>query len=206
MGQTIQDGQTTNGNQYQISSWFPTAIYIAPNIVSPQENQDITNKILGLEKQIPQGGNNWQCNMYNTCGTYDLSKDSNFKFLFDKIDDHVFEYVRYMGSSYKYECREAWANISYQHSFQEYHTHSDRTISAVYYASVPDNSGKIIFESPLEPDMLPIKNIDNYNYWSNRVAHFTPEAGMLIIFRSYLRHMVEMNNNTAPRISIAMNF
>lgn len=205
MSQIINDAYTEAGNYYQVSSWFPSAIYIAPNIASDSENDIILNKIKSLEKTTERGGDNWQCNMFNTCGTRDFSKDDELGFLFDKIKDHVNEYVKIMGSSQRLECQEAWANISYKGSFQEYHTHSGRTISAVYYASVPENSGRIIFESPLEPDMLPLK-IDEYNYWSNRIAHFTPESKMLIIFRSYLRHMVEINHDDNERISLAMNF
>lgn len=206
MTQNTQNRATANGSQYQVSAWFPTAIYIAPNITTDEENQQILSRIKQLEKTVPSGGNSWQCNMYNTCGTYNLTQDQELNFLFDRVEEHIFEYVRLMGSTHRYECQEAWANISHEHSFQEYHTHADRTISAVYYAAVPENSGKIIFESPLEPDMLPIKNIDNYNYWSNRISHFTPEPGMLFIFRSYLRHMVEINRSKDARVSIAMNF
>jgi uncharacterized protein (TIGR02466 family) len=206
MSHIIQNSLTSNGSPYQMSSWFPTGIYIAPNLITPEENQFIIDKLKNIEKTVPQGGDNWLGVMYNTCGTYDLKTDKDFDFFFEKVHEHTNEYTRILGSSAKYECQDSWVNISYEHAFQEYHTHADCTISACYYASVPENSGRILFESPLEPDMLPVKKIDNYNYWSHRTAHFTPEAGMLIIFRSYLRHMVEVNKSKDPRISIAMNF
>lgn len=204
--ENVLNNQLENGKFYQVSAWFPTAIYVAPDIVSDQENNIIIEKIKKLEKTIPPGGNAWHCNIYNTCGTYDLSKDNDMSFLFNSVQDHINEFVKLQGSNHQYQCQEAWANVSNPNSYQEYHTHADRTISAVYYAAVPENSGRIIFESPLEPDMLPIKKIDNYNYWSNQFAHFTPQPKMLLIFRSYLRHMVEMNKSDLPRMSIAMNF
>ncbi len=202
----ILNNHTPRGKFYQVSAWFPTAIYIAPDIVTDDQNALIVDKITKLAEHVPRGGDAWKCNMYNTCGTHDLSKDQDLSFLFDSVQDHIDEYVKLQGSSYKYSCREAWANVSYTNSYQEYHTHSDRTISAVYYAAIPENSGRIVFESPLEPDMLPIKKIDNYNYWSNTNAHFTPQPKTLLIFRSYLRHMVELNQSNLPRITIAMNF
>jgi len=202
----LQNSTTSAGAPYQLQLWFPTSVYAAENIVTPEENEKIIQRIFEIKDSTPSGGQNWQCNTYNTLGTYNIATDPSFAGLLEKVEDHVFEYVRCMGSAYHYKCQEAWANINEEHSYQEYHTHSDRTISAVYYAAVPDNSGRIFFESPLEPDMLPIKNIDNYNMCSNRIAHFTPQAGTILIFRSYLRHMVEMNRSKDPRISVAFNF
>lgn len=204
--ENILNSHTDNGKFYQVSSWFPTAIYVAPDIVTDDQNSFILDKVMKLADRVPRGGGAWKCNMYNTCGTYDFYKDNDLSFLFSSIQHHIDEYVKLHGSNYKYTCQEAWANVSYPNSYQEYHTHADRTISAVYYAAVPENSGRIIFESPTEPDMLPIKNIANYNYWSNKIAYFTPEPKTLLIFRSYLRHMVELNHSDLPRVTIAMNF
>lgn len=203
---SIYNSVTQDGYKYQMQFWFPTAIYAAESIIDKEENQTYLNRILEIEKDIPSGGTNWQCNTYNTLGTFNLVEDLTFTPLISLIEKHVFEFVRNMGSAHQYRCKEAWANISRKYNFQEYHTHSSRTISAVYYLDVPENSGKIYFESPLEPDMLPIENITNYNMWSHRVAWFEPQAGTLLIFRSYLRHMVEQNKTDNPRISIALNF
>jgi uncharacterized protein (TIGR02466 family) len=202
----LQNSTTSTGAPYQLLMWFPTSVYAAEDTLPPGENEKLIQRILEIKQTIATGGENWQCNTYNTLGTYNLINDPVFSTLVEKVEEHVFEYVRCMGSAHHYKCQEAWANVSEEYSYQEYHTHSDRTISAVYYAAVPEASGRIFFESPLEPDMLPIKNIDNYNMCSNRIAHFSPNAGTILIFRSYLRHMVEMNRSKDPRISIAFNF
>ena len=202
---SIYNSKTASGDEYQIQFWFPSAIYAVENLFT-DSLKIYEERILDLEKTIPSGGDNWQCKTYNTLGTYDLNQDSTFDSLIGKIKEHVFEYVRCMGSAHHFQCQEAWANVSRKYNYQEYHTHSTRTISAVYYVKIPESSGKIFFESPLEPDMLPIPNITNYNMWSHRVAWFDPKPGTLLIFRSYLRHMVEQNSSDEPRISIALNF
>jgi uncharacterized protein (TIGR02466 family) len=76
----------------------------------------------------------------------------------------------------------------------------------VYYISAPEGSGKIVFEDPREPDMLPIKNIPSRNDLSYVKVGYEACEGTLLIFRSYLRHMVSLNLNTTPRISVAFNF
>ena len=86
------------------------------------------------------------------------------------------------------------------------HTHNESTISAVYYISAPTGSGKLVFEDPREPDMLPIKNIPVRNELSFVKVGYEAKEGSLIIFRSYLRHMVTVGTNAEPRISVAFNF
>jgi uncharacterized protein (TIGR02466 family) len=86
------------------------------------------------------------------------------------------------------------------------HTHNESTISAVYYISAPPGSGKIVFEDPREPDMLPIRDIPDRNDLSYIKVGYEPQVGQLLIFRSYLRHMVTLNTSILPRISVAFNF
>ena len=97
-------------------------------------------------------------------------------------------------------------NIATGSKWQEFHAHNGNVFSAVYYVSVPEGSGRIVFEDPKEPDMCPIKTKENRNQLRYSRTGYTPETGTLIIFRSYLRHSVEPGKNTEPRISIAMNY
>jgi uncharacterized protein (TIGR02466 family) len=196
----------SDNKPYEAHFWFPTTIYVAENVLSEEENQQIIDRVYQIKESTPKGGENWQCNMYNTLGTYNFVNDHTFEKLISETNSHVFEFVRLLGSAEKYLPVEIWANVSEKNAFQEYHAHSLSTFSAVYYASVPENSGKIWFESPLEPDMLPVKNITNYNPLSFRNAYYTPKKGTLMIFRSYLKHMVEVNNSDSDRISIAFNY
>jgi uncharacterized protein (TIGR02466 family) len=97
-------------------------------------------------------------------------------------------------------------NISKAGDYQEFHTHNANVFSAVYYVSAPEGSGRILFEDPKEPDMFPLKSIQKKNQLSYTRINYTPTPGLLLIFRSYLRHCVEPGTNTEPRISIALNF
>jgi len=190
-----------------IEKWFPTVIYQEADLFDKDQNEIWRSRSLGIQTNTSTGGDEWEGNTYTTHGsTYDITKDPMFGPLIDMVTNHVYQYVKLHNSKKEYFCESAWLNISTDRSFQEMHTHNESTISAVYYISAPPGSGKLVFEDPREPDMLPIKNIPVRNDLSYVKVGYQPTAGTLIIFRSYLRHMVTVGTNTDPRISVAFNF
>lgn len=189
-----------------INTWFPTAIYVSENIISDEYNNDLQKRSLEIFSSTKNGADNWKCNTYNTMGTYEISEDPLFKNLLHEVKQHLNFFVEQHGSDYKYECQNSWLNVNYKNTYQEYHYHSNSTFSAVYYIDTPENCGRIYFENPLEPDMLPVKGIKNNTPLSFKDCHYQPQKKTLLIFRSFLRHMVEIGSNDDPRISIAFNF
>lgn len=84
-----------------------------------------------------------------------------------------------------------WINVNYPGGYNVPHTHSSTMaagLSGVFYVSVPEDSGNIIF----------MKDQQTYS--------LTPENNMLIIFDEKLHHAVEPNFSQLPRVSIAFNF
>lgn len=189
-----------------VNGWFPTSIYVAESIVSSKYNDSLKQRSLMIEEVSKNGASNWNCNTYNTLGTFDLKTDPLFSDLLKEVEFHVKKFTEMHGSDYEYQCKDSWLNVNHKNSYQEYHCHSNSTFSAVYYISTPPGSGKIHFENPCEPDMLPIQGIKNPTELSFRTCHYEPEEGTLLIFRSYMRHMVELCKNELPRITVAFNF
>ena len=100
-----------------------------------------------------------------------------------------------------------WININGKGGFNIPHVHPFSLVSAVYYVNVPKDSGRLVFENPIQqhdyvmkPDTVETFNGINSGYWN-----VEPEQGELIIFPSWLRHWVEPNNTNENRISIAFN-
>lgn len=100
-----------------------------------------------------------------------------------------------------------WANVNHRDSYNKWHDHirSDRPQnniwSGVYYVSANNNQGNIIFRDDFQGP-------DKYKYNLEpplRTHSVTPSSGTLLIFPSWLRHSVEANNTSTPRISIAFN-
>jgi uncharacterized protein (TIGR02466 family) len=190
-----------------VEKWFPTTIYQELNLFDHDQNELWKQYALEIEKTTQSGGIEWEGGTYTTHDSkYDIQKDPRFGPLIDAVTNHVYNYVRMHNSKQEYSCDTTWINISRENNFQEMHTHNESTISAVYYISAPPGSGKLVFEDPREPDMLPIKNISVRNELSFVKVGYEAQEGSLIIFRSYLRHMVTVGTNTDPRISVAFNF
>ncbi len=191
----------------RIEKWFPTTIYQEWDVFNNNQNYIWTEHCLDIQRRFSSGGIEWQGETYTTHNSpYDLLKDEIFQPLVDAVTHHVANYVELHNSFQKYPCEAAWMNIGTGKNFQEMHTHNESTISAVYYITAPEGSGQLVFEDPKEPDMLPIKNIPHRNEFSFVKVGYTPRQGSLIIFRSYLRHMVTTGTNETPRISVAFNF
>ena len=190
----------------KVEMWFPTCIYVEENLINKEENAKLIEHSLGIKDKTPSGGADWLGGTYNTHGTHDLTNDPVFAPLLELVTRHVNEFAAMHNCEGTYKNDSAWLNISDDKAWQEFHTHNGAVFSAVFYMSAPEGSGKIIFESPLEPDMFGLKKIKEKNPLSFTRISYTPEPAKLLIFRSWLRHMVEPGKNTTPRISIAMNF
>lgn len=189
-----------------IELWFPTPIYIQKDLFPTNYNNSLEKEILTWPDKIPSGGDDWEGGTYTTHITHDLSQSEMFSPVIEAITEHVNDFARAHNSMADYTVQHSWANISKPGNFQEYHTHDGSIFSAVYYVSVPEGSGNIIFEDPRLPDMLPLKDIKERNSLSFIKTGYTPEPGTLVIFRSYMRHCVQVGTNTLPRISLALNF
>lgn len=190
----------------KVEMWFPVAIYSADDIISQEQNDTLRNHCTAIQASAPSGGTEWLGGTYNTHQTYDLCNDVEFKPVLDSVSEHVHRFARMHNCNGSYKTNYAWMNISKAGDWQEFHTHNANIFSAVYYVSAPEGSGRILFEDPKEPDMFPLKSIQGKNQLSYSRIHYKPETGKLLIFRSYLRHLVESGTNTEPRISIALNF
>ena len=189
-----------------IDEWFPTAIYRVENLFSKEQNDTWAEYIRTNRKHIPSGGKGWLGNMYNTFGVYEITKDKTFVPLVNEISKHVSEYSKAFGSMAVYKPLNGWVNIAEKHSYQEYHVHNNCIFSCAYYLTSPAGCGNIVFESPSEPDMMMPKNIVGPTKFNRPTCSYEPKQGMLLIFRSYLRHMVQNGTNEEDRISISMNF
>tara|TARA_B110000503_G_scaffold84323_1_gene128408 strand:+ start:564 stop:1145 length:582 start_codon:yes stop_codon:yes gene_type:complete len=189
-----------------INLYFPTPIYIEYDLFNEEQNINWTTRLLELQKTVSSGGESWEGNTYTTHGKFDLLDDILFRPLIEKIQSHVNEFTKAHNSDFLHTCNSAWGNINTINTFQEYHSHPGSVFSCVYYPKVPVGSGSIVFENPLAPDMMPVKNVTVFNDLTQERIDYRPKEGMLLIFRSYLRHCVQSGTNADPRVSISLNF
>ena len=191
-----------------LHSYFPSLIGAAINPDHSTVEDILTKKCYEIEKKTKSGGQDWiSRDTYNTLGTYHLGTDPDFSSVNEFVADQVAHYCK--AQNIDLTCLnakpvDAWMNIYRKHDFQELHTHNDSMISASYYLRCNDSSAKIYFKHPVI-DMMPPR-ILSYNHLNYGVAHFKPQPGMVLIFRSYLYHGVEKQKNNDIRINLSYNF
>ena len=98
----------------------------------------------------------------------------------------------------------AWANVNNYGSFNTLHCHPGVPLSAVFYLTTPEGSGRLVFRDP-RPAIVHSIFHEFLDHEMNGDVSIAPKEGMLTVFPSWLEHYVEPHQNQIPRVSIAMN-
>jgi len=172
---------------------------------------DVADKLIKkcnkIEKQVVSGGNNWLFQTYNTHSTHSICTDKSFKSINKFVAEAVQEYckdTKLDASRIQKNPTDGWLNIYNKGDSQEFHTHANSIISAVYYLKAPIDSARFYFKNPYQDMLAP--QVTEATFDNTQIAHITPIEGSVIIFRSYIEHMVQQHNIDEQRISLAYNF
>ena len=181
---------------------FPKIIGIFKNTKTSFHNK-ITKKCYVIKKNVSSGGENWLSKVYNVSGKINLYEDKDFKPLLQWIDEKLLEYTSNLNIDFKPINKNAWFQIYNKGDYQDYHTHPNARISAIYYLKGEKNSSPTIFtDFNFNTNYFNIINPteDNSREWT-----IPFQEGVLLIFRSEVPHCVPKNENS-ERISIAINY
>ena len=182
---------------------FPTFVWRAelrPDICRPL-NASIEQGLaeIGAPLADLKHGESWQSD-------HGLHERHQFRGLVDCINEAIDTVLDYL----KAACERAkitgcWANVSAPGADHRAHSHPNNYLSGVYYAQVPSGSGRIVFRDPRPQAMVLVPDARQRNPFNADQHGITPEPGDLILFHSWLTHMVEPNRSKEARISIAFN-
>ena len=98
-----------------------------------------------------------------------------------------------------------WAIINEKDAWNQKHQHSNSDISAAYYITAPEGCGDIVFYDPRPARVYKQPIAKSPNRLNGTVNSIKPEAGMLVLFPSYLDHSVNPNISDKKRIVISFN-
>lgn len=100
-----------------------------------------------------------------------------------------------------------WINVLDPGGFHAGHIHPHSVISGTYYARVPDGASSLKLEDPRHPLMMaaPPRREDAPDEMKSFV-YLAPEAGMTLMWESWLRHEVVRNEADEARISVSFNY
>lgn len=136
--------------------------------------------------------------------------EASFRSLTRSIREAVYTVTQKVAPKFELEGRqvlsEGWININEKGAYNTPHRHAGFLWSGCYYVQVPANpsgrSGQIEFIDPRARDAT--QTLGDCEAFCGKIQH-RPQAGMLVIFPSYLLHWVYPNEESEERISIAFN-
>ena len=182
--------------KYYREQLFPTDVYIADEVLEQEYIDSMKNDILMSNKK--EDRTNWQSHPK-------LHTEPKYKALADKINEVttlVFKDKKYVYD--RFEITDMWSNILKPGETHRPHTHSNNILSGVYYVESDEVAG-IQFYDPrpaagvINPELKEFTR-QNATAWE---LHST--TNRMILFPSWLQHLVPVNRSKNNRISIAFN-
>lgn len=150
-------------------------------------------------------------NVSNLGGWHSTSlngKHETLNDLFLDIEHHSNLFAIKCGINKKLKLDNIWININSFKDSNQIHFHPNCYFSGVYYVDVPENSGNIEFIHPAE-DLLDTnwsnQDKNNLNLFNSSRTFLTSKEGHLLLFPSWLKHLVKPNMTKKERISISFN-
>ena len=141
--------------------------------------------------------------------TFEFNNDNNVikKFNMELLETRIIQsaiaYLKSIPARFIPELgvSESWMNVSKKNGQQTGHIHPSSLISGVYYYKTTGEEGDLVFENP--------NQIVDFMYhhgdiWPNSYC-VKPKEGLLVLFPSWLRHRVDINNTDNDRIVLAFN-
>lgn len=130
------------------------------------------------------------------------------------INKTVADYFKKMAVSYDVEWSiQGWANVNRIGDYHNLHNHPHSYLSGTYYIAVPDSNEKTRGRSDLNPgaisffDPRPQANMTAVagDGQIDPEYRILPKPGMLLLWPSFLHHLVHPNLSEELRVSISFN-
>jgi uncharacterized protein (TIGR02466 family) len=174
---------------------------IFPTPIGFLNNKDLTDKILPIVTTILDEIDDRGHFHYKT--SYNMSQVESYLSNFPFIKQSIIEIAQNYTTKIGYQLPDK-IDISLFTSRMiigdrhESHIHPDSILSGLFYLNIDKNSAPILFEDPrpIRPfnQLIPIdKNrLEKYNTYE---ISFMPKVGDIIIWESWLKHRVPLNNS-----------
>ena len=190
-----------------VAKLFATPVQTTNLDILDSSNSEIKQRC--LQKKIESTGRTlsnkggWQSHDLNNT---DLNT-ARFRELFFKIKEEVNVFFEVMGIVDHGEYINSWINVNNSGDFNNTHTHPNSIVSGVYYVSVPNDSGELVFTRPSDLTSWFYSSYSKeFNDVSKNFVIHTPVEKELVLFPSWLPHCVTANNSNTERISISFNY
>lgn len=183
----------------QLNLW-PTPVWWG---ITDLDNDAMYTKIKELERTTETVFLSNLGGFQSSTDRYDmLTTDPVFSPLRNLILHIIEKELNFQAKEFKFD--RMWCNVNYENDFNMIHSHGLFDFSGAYYVKAPNDSGQIIFRDPRPGAICSEFVTSQFN--GGEVYRIEPEVGKLLIFPSYLDHMVMPSKNpTEDRVSISWN-
>jgi uncharacterized protein (TIGR02466 family) len=172
-----------------IKHCFPQPIYVS-DFDSSQIELDYTTS------------RRWHSNTISSFGNYNKLTEKSYHFLIKKIADYTNKVII---KSHKIEIGEIWVNEYYEKDFQEQHIHPGYHFSFTIIHKCPEGSGYLKFLNPFAKSLDYAHNNISYRYFYQQFETPPQNENTIIIWPSYITHMVTPGNNKNKRVTYSGN-
>ena len=106
----------------------------------------------------------------------------------------------------KFKITTSWITKTKQGQKCFMHNHKNCMFSAVYYYSdYDDETGKLVFDNPFKDMSSYMVENDQDDPFNRASIKITPRSKSLIIFPSFIKHVIDIHKSKQPRLSLAFN-
>jgi uncharacterized protein (TIGR02466 family) len=182
----------------KIIGLFPTPVYISElnRPLTTEENFFIEKNKLDVHNNE---GNKTSNDNYilNNKAFKDIKQELELRVqdYFDKIISSTNNITPYITQS--------WLNYTETNQYHHKHAHANSLVSGVFYIDCKKEYDKIIFfKNIYNPIKLDTKEFNEFNSES---WYIEVNTGQIVLFPSFLEHMVEIKKGNNTRISLAFN-
>ena len=137
-------------------------------------------------------------------------RDPNFADLKSHLDGEAAAFAAALHwdlSGFRLALHGLWINILAPGGMHSGHIHPGSVISGTCYIAMPGGAGALKLEDPRLPAMMAAPQpLDDSPETLRRFVYLTPQAGDVLMWESWLRHVVTAHQGDDPRISVSFNY
>jgi uncharacterized protein (TIGR02466 family) len=201
----------------QIESLFVTRLYRAA--LAEQGRAPDPGELLAACQSIAEddeAGQAWcEANGYPGYTSYASLNDLPWRFpvfaaLQKALDRHVAVFVKDLGfdlQGKKLKLDSLWVNVLPEGGSHASHIHPHSVISGTTYVAMPEGTSALKLEDPRLAMLMhaPVRSPEAPRD-RQPFVYITPAAGEVLMWESWLRHEVPMNQAEGERISVSFNY
>lgn len=185
-------------------SLFPTPLFVFKLNHCDALNQGLLEKIYQLKNLDAGVTASNVLGWHSQSNLFQLHELAELKAIIDAAVVQVAQAMNY--GHIRIASANCWANVNPKYASNKIHDHANCLFSGVYYVQTPPNCGHLMFYDPRSARTFYKPSVQDFTaYTADAIAH-VPEAGLLLIFPSWLRHGVEPNLSDEDRVSISFNY